>query len=162
MLYMYRLDSLDARIILALDDDPSATILALAGLLRVARNTVHARLRRLTDSPVLRPFSRRLDPRSLGYDLTAFVELSIRQGTGEEALAGLSKIPEIIEIHSTTGNADILLRVVARDTTDLHRITNLMLTMPGVLRTNTSISLLEVMPLRLTELLRRAAEDGSP
>lgn len=159
MLCMQRIDSLDALVLLALDRNPSATILALAAQLGVARNTVQGRLRRITESGVLGPFSRRLDPKALGYHLTAFVELSIRQGTGDEALAVLAEIPEVIEIHSTTGNADLLLRVVARDTTDLHRITNLMLTTPGVLRTNTSISLLEVMPLRLTELLRRAAGD---
>ena len=92
------------------------------------------------------------------YHLTAFVEHAVRQGAVDAALAELRKIPEIIEIHSTTGDADLLLRVVARDTTDLHRITNLMLETPGVLRTNTSIALLEVMPLRLTDLLRQTAE----
>ena len=157
---MHRIDSLDARIILALDRDPSATVLALAQTLGVARNTVHARLRRLADGEVLRAFSRRVDPRALGYDLAAFVELSIRQGAGDEALDGLRSIPEIIEIHATTGNADLLVRAVAQDTADLHRVTSRMLEIPGVLRTNTSISLLEVMPLRLTELLRRAAGDA--
>lgn len=155
---MYRLDPLDARLLLALDRDPSATIVALADTLGVARNTAHARLRRLTESGLLGPFSRRLDPRSLGFNLIAFIDLSIRQGTGEEALVGLQRIPEIIEIHSTTGNADLHLRVVALETTDLHRITNLILEIPGILRTNTSIALLEVMPLRLTELLHRAGK----
>lgn len=157
---VHRIDSLDARILLALDRDPSATVLFLAQTLGVARNTVHARLRRLTDGGVLRSFGRRVDPRALGYDLVAFVELSIRQGAGDEALEGLRAIPEIIEIHSTTGNADLLVRVVARGTADLYRVTNLMLETPGVLRTNTSISLLEVMPMRLTELLHRAAGDA--
>lgn len=157
MTSMYQLDSLDARILLALDRDPSATIVALAQTLGVARNTVHARLRRLTDGEVLGPYSRRVDPRALGYDLTAFVELSIRQGSSEEARAALRRIPEIIEIHSTTGDSDLRLRVVARDTTDLHRITGLMLETPGVLRTSTAISLLEEMPLRLTSLLHRRA-----
>ncbi|MGX5358401.1 Lrp/AsnC family transcriptional regulator [Kocuria sp. KH4] len=154
---VHTLDALDARILLALDDDPAATVLALARTLGVARNTVHARLRRLTEGGVLRSPSRRVDPRALGYDLTAFVELSIRQGAGEEALAGLRAIPEIIEIHATTGDADLLARVVARGTEDLHRITNLVVETPGVLRTSTAISLLEVMPLRVTELLRRTA-----
>lgn len=156
---MYRLDSLDARILLALDRDPSATIVALAQTLGVARNTVHARLRRFTDGEVLGPYSRRVDPRALGYDLTAFVELSIRQGAGEQAQAALQTIPEIIEIYSTTGDADLRIRLVARDTTDLHRITSRILQTPGVLRTNTSIALLEEMPLRLTSLLHRTAEN---
>ena len=38
------LDSLDGRIILALDKDPEASALALSRTLGVSRNTVHARL----------------------------------------------------------------------------------------------------------------------
>lgn len=155
---MYQLDSLDARILLALDHNPNATILALAQTLGVARNTVHARLRRLTEGEVLGPVSKRLDPRALGYDLTAFLELSIRQGTSENAQAALRKIPEIIEIYATTGDSDLRVRLVAKGTADLHRITNLILETPGLLRTTTSIALLEAMPMRLSALLHRAAE----
>ena len=51
------LDSLDGRIILALDKDPEASALALSRTLGVARNTVHARLARLERSGALRSFS---------------------------------------------------------------------------------------------------------
>lgn len=155
---MYQLDALDARILMALDRDPNATILALAQTLGVARNTVHARLRRLTEGEVLGPVSRRLNTRALGYDLTAFLELSIRQGTSEDAQAALRKIPEIIEMYATTGDSDLRVRLVAKGTADLHRITNLILETPGLLRTTTSIALLEAMPLRMSGLLQRAAE----
>ncbi|MGO4493788.1 Lrp/AsnC family transcriptional regulator, partial [Arthrobacter sp. 2YAF22_2] len=67
------LDSLDGRIILALDKEPEASALALSRTLGVARNTVHARLARLERSGALRSFSRRLDPAALGYDLMAFL-----------------------------------------------------------------------------------------
>jgi len=59
------LDSLDGRIILALDKDPEASALALSRTLGVARNTVHARLARLERSGALRFFSRRLDTKLL-------------------------------------------------------------------------------------------------
>ena len=91
----------------------SATILSLSQRLGVARNTIRSRIRWL-EADALRAFSRRLDARALGLDLMAFVELSIRQGAGGEALSALADIPEIIEIHSTTGNADVLLKVLAK------------------------------------------------
>lgn len=56
MCTMTLMDPLDARIALALDDDPDATILALAQTLGVARNTVHARLRRMAADGALKPF----------------------------------------------------------------------------------------------------------
>ena len=46
-----RFDALDARLLLALDEDPFATVVALAQRLGVARNTVQTRLRRLGAAP---------------------------------------------------------------------------------------------------------------
>ena len=158
MTSMTTLDPLDARIMLALDEDPEATTLALARTLGVARNTVHARLQRITRAGLLKAPSRRLEPLALGYDLVAFVEMSISQVAADVAIADLLAIPEIVEIHSTTGDADLLAKVVARDTTDLYRVTNAILGTRGVLRTSTAISLLEVLPLRLTKLLEQAAQ----
>jgi DNA-binding Lrp family transcriptional regulator len=158
MTTMQPLDPLDARILLALDDDPSATTLAIAHTLGVARNTVAARLQRIERAGVLKSPSRRLDPGALGYDLVAFVELSISQEGTDEAVARLSQIPEIVEIHATTGDADLLTKLLARDTTDLYRITKQMLAIPGVIRTSTSVSMLEVLPLRMAKLLQAAAE----
>ena len=154
---MSDLDDLDARILLALDDDPDATTLGLARALGVARNTVQARLKRLS-STVLRGFGRRVDPSALGYPLVAFVSLRIAQAHSEQAVAGLRGLPEVVEIHSTSGAADLLVRIVARDTTHLYRVTNRMLRFPGVQRSDTAISLAELQPLRTRPLLERAAQ----
>jgi len=158
MLTVAHLDTLDARIILALDDDPDATILALAQTLGIARNTVHARLRRLTADGALKPFSRRVDPAALGYGLVAFMSLAVSQAAPEGAREGLLALPEVIEVHYTTGDADLLAHVVAKDTSDLHRITQAILAIDGVDRTSTAISLAEIIPYRPRALLRRLAD----
>lgn len=154
---MTTVDPLDARLLLALDDDPEATVLSLSRSLGIARNTVHARLSRLNNSGALRGFSRRVDPAALGYGLVAFVSIAISQSNGDHALSGLQQQPEVIEIHSVSGEADFLVKVVARNTQDLYRITNAMLTIEGVVRTNTSVSLVEAMPLRIRALLEAVA-----
>jgi DNA-binding Lrp family transcriptional regulator len=153
MLSMSSIDSLDAQLMLSLDDDPDASVLSLARTLGIARNTVHARLRRLALNGVVRAFSRRVDPVALGYPLTAFVFIAISQVHDEQAVAGLARIPEVIEVHSVTGDTDIFARVVARDPADLRRITGSILRIEGVVRTSTSLSMSEVMPLRLSALL---------
>lgn len=155
---MTLVDPLDARIILALDDDPDATILALAQTLGVARNTVHARLRRMAADGVLKPVSRRVDPTALGYGLVAFMSLAVSQAEPESVHEGLLGLPEVIEVHYTTGDADLLAHVVAKDTADLHRITKAILAIDGVDRTSTAISLAEVIPYRPRALLQRLAK----
>lgn len=104
---MDRLDALDARLLLALDDAPDATVSALAAALGVARNTVHARLTRLRATGVLQEMSRRIDPAALGYALVAFVSISISQSTDRQVTQALQQIPQVVEIHSITGDADI-------------------------------------------------------
>ena len=157
MFGMSLIDPLDARILLALDDDPTATILSLSRSLGIARNTVQARLKRL-EAGALRSFGRRVDPAALGYPLVAFVSLSISQSAGDAAADDLGRIPEVIEIHATTGNADMLVKVVARDTGHLYELTTAMLALPGVERSSTQISLAEQLPTRMRALLEAVAE----
>ncbi|WP_424466234.1 Lrp/AsnC family transcriptional regulator [Pseudoclavibacter helvolus] len=156
----HRFDALDARIVRALDVEPGASVLALARELGVARNTVHARLSRLEQEGMLAPVSRRLDAASLGYPLTAFVALSLSQNAADEAYARLGEIAQVVEVHSTTGDADLLVRLVAKDTSDLHRVTRALLDLPGVTRTSTTVSLSEVVPYRLTRILDDMVEDA--
>ena len=160
---MRYLDRTDARILLALDEDPAATTLSLSRSLRLARNTVHARLRRLEADGVLAPPSRRVDPAALGRPLLAFATMQIAQGNLDETLDGLRGIPEILELVATTGDGDLLARVVARDPEDLHHITRRMLGVPGVVRTSTVMAMRMLLPHRTAPLLRdelKAGEDG--
>ncbi|KQO63832.1 AsnC family transcriptional regulator [Curtobacterium sp. Leaf261] len=157
MTTMYRIDALDARIVLALDDEPDATTLALARTLGVSRNTVHARLLRLAREGALSGHSDRLALAAMGYDLVAFVSLEIDQDSDSGSIAGLTAIPEVVEVHSTTGRADLLVRVVAKDTEDLHRLTRAIVAIPGVVRSDTAISLERTMPHRTSALLERLA-----
>lgn len=155
------IDPLDARILLVLDDDPDATTLAVSRTLGVSRNTVQARLKRLARQAALRGFGQRVDPAALGYPLVAFVSLEISQSSGEAAASGLVALPEVVEIHSTSGDADLLVKVVARDTAHLYRVTTAMLAIPGVVRSSTAISLAEVLPTRLRSLLEAVAAGES-
>lgn len=152
------MEALDARILLAVDDDPDAASLTLARRLGIARNTLHARLQRLRGSGAVLDFARRVDPAALGWGLLAFVSIEHSQTAGQRAQTALRAIPEVIEMHSTTGDADLLLKICARDTADLHRITSEILSVADVLRTSTAISLREELPLRLRPLIERAAQ----
>jgi len=156
MISMTRIDALDARIILALDDDPDATILALSRALGIARNTIHARLRRLAADGALKAFSQRVDLAALGYELVAFMSLSVSQ-TDPGIVQDLLGLPEVISAHYTTGDADLLVQVVAKNTRDLYRITTSILAIEGVNRTSTAVSLVEPIPNRPQALLRTAA-----
>jgi len=160
---MYNLDSTDARILLERDAARDASLIELGGRLGLSRNTVHARLKRLRTANALSVPSAALAPSSVGRPLLAFVTLSVSQQNIDSVYAAIAAIPEVIEAHTTTGDADLMLRVVARDTVDLHRITQEIQLAPGVQRSSTAIATTEVIAQRMAPLLRQlAADPGLP
>jgi DNA-binding Lrp family transcriptional regulator len=77
----------------------------------------------------------------MGYTVLAFMTLEIAQGQESAALAELVAIPEVLEIHKTTGPGDLVCRVVARTNDHLHAVIEKVLAAPGVRRTTSSLAL---------------------
>ena len=95
----------------------------------------------------------------MGYPVLAFVSLEIVQGRLDEAVAGLERVPEVLEAHGVTGNSDILCRVVARDNTHLQDVINAMLHTGAIQRSTSSISMTRQIPYRIEPLIRAAGAD---
>ncbi|MDN5857156.1 MAG: Lrp/AsnC family transcriptional regulator [Pseudonocardia sp.] len=151
------MDATDARLLLALADDPRASALSLAGRLGLSRNTVQARLARLDLAAV----QLRLDPAELGYPITAYVTMQLRQRLLDEVAEELARVPEVVEVLGISGETDLLVQVAARDGDDLYRVAGRLLAITGVERTTTSLVMRTLVPHRLTPLLERVAEQGT-
>jgi DNA-binding Lrp family transcriptional regulator len=151
-------DQLDARLIALLAEEPRIGVLECARRLRVARGTVQARLDKLLDRGVIRGFGPDISPAALGFDVTAFVTLEIRQRYGHDPVAAhLGEIPEVLEAHTITGSGDLLCRIVARNNADLQRVIDVIVSYEGILRASTIIALAEQIPFRTLPLVRSAA-----
>ena len=148
-------DSTDVQLIRALADTPRATFVALAERLGLSRNTVQARMIRL--EATLGPLERRVDAAALGYPLTAFIAVHVRQKALGSIVEAVSAIPEVVQAHGLSGQIDLLVHVVATDAEHLFRIDAEILGIDGVERTETSLSMGEMVPFRLRPLLDRAA-----
>lgn len=153
------IDPLDARLLKALADTPRAGVMELARQLDVARGTVQARLDKLASRGVITGFGPDINLHELGYDVLAFVSLEVSQGQLATVIAHLSSIPEVLEVHATTGPADLLCRVVARTNDDLHPVIARMLSEGSIQRATTQIALTEQIPLRVMPLIDRAIEE---
>jgi DNA-binding Lrp family transcriptional regulator len=152
------LDATDARLLLALAEDPRASVMALSQRLGLARNTVQVRLSRLEQAGALAPFDRRVLPEALGYRLAAYVTVQVVQRGLAEVSDALAHIPEVLEVTGLSGVADLLVHVVARDADDLWRISEQLLAIPGVQRIDTALALRRFVDHRVTPLLERAAD----
>ncbi|MBM7786340.1 Lrp/AsnC family transcriptional regulator [Tenggerimyces flavus] len=155
-------DALDARIIELFTREPRVGVLEASRRLGVARGTVQARLDRLERTGVVRTWGPDLDPAALGFDVTAFVTLEIRQGVGHDTVARhLAGIPEVIEAYTITGSADMMARIVAESNADLQRVIDQMLAFDGIVRTSTLIALATQISRRVLPLLAKAARQSA-
>jgi DNA-binding Lrp family transcriptional regulator len=148
------LDDLDARLLRELDAAPRVGVLELSRRLGVARATVQARLDRLVAGGVIATFAPTLDPVALGYGVTAFATLEIRQGRGADVLEHLREVAEVLEVHTITGAGDMLCRVVAQSNADLQRVLDRVTQFPEIVRTSTVIALSNPVPYRVLPLVR--------
>lgn len=147
------IDDLDARLLKELDAAPKAGVLELSRRLGVARATAQARLDRLAARGVIASFAPTLDPDALGYRVTAFATLEIRQGRGPAVLQHLSAIPEVLEVHTITGQGDMLCRVVARSNDDLQRVLDRLTQSADIVRSSTVIALTNPISHRVLPLV---------
>jgi DNA-binding Lrp family transcriptional regulator len=151
------IDHLDARLLRALAESPRAGVMELARQLEVARGTVQARLEKLQQRGVVRGFAPEVDLRTLGYEVLAFVNLEIAQGRLADVVEHLASIPEVLEVHSTTGPGDLHARVIARNNEHLQDVIGTILAVQGISRTTTQIALTEQLPLRILPVVDEAA-----
>lgn len=152
-------DRLDARLVTLLAEQPRIGVLECARQLNVARGTVQARLDRLQSRGVITGFGPDVDPAALGFGVTAFVTLEIAQGTGHKVVAThLAGIPEVLEVHTVTGQGDLLCRIVARSNADLQRVIDEMVADTDIRRTATLIALTAPIPHRVLPLVAAAAD----
>jgi DNA-binding Lrp family transcriptional regulator len=157
------IDRLDAALIELLAAEPRVGVLEASRRLRVARGTVQARLDRMRDRGVITGYGPEVDPAALGYEVTAFITLEIRQAGGHDPVAErLAAIPEVLEVHTITGAGDMLCRVVARSNADLQRVLDSIVSAEGVVRSSTLISLATQVPYRILPLTRAAASGSAP
>jgi DNA-binding Lrp family transcriptional regulator len=157
------IDPLDAALIELLAAEPRVGVLEASRRLGVARGTVQVRLDRLLDRGVITGFGPDVNPAALGYEVTAFITLEIRQVGGHDPVADrLGVIPEVLEVHTITGPGDMLCRVVARTNADLQRVLDKIVSTEGVVRSATMISLATQVRYRILDLVRAAASDSGP
>jgi DNA-binding Lrp family transcriptional regulator len=153
-------DELDARLVRLLADHPRVGLLEIARRLGVARGTVTARLDKLVRRGVVTGFGPEVDPVAVGFPILAFVSLEIIQGRLDTAVEQLRRVPEVLEAHATSGDQDLLCRVVAKDPEHLQDIINTMVHTDSVRRSTSHIALSRQIRMRTQPLLDAYAADG--
>lgn len=142
------LDDLDRRLIASLAVAPRAGVLELSRKLGAARNTIQ-RLDKLLASGVIAGFGPEIELAAIGYHVAAYITLQIAEGRGKDVAAHLASIPQVLEVHRTTGDGDLLCRVVATSNVHLAEVLDRILEVRGIDRTTSSLVLDTPVPARV-------------
>ncbi|GAA0266885.1 Lrp/AsnC family transcriptional regulator [Halobacterium noricense] len=113
------LDETDREILRALQTDARKPFSEIAREIEMSSATVHDRVNRMEEAGVIRGYHADVDPKAAGLGTSAIVGLRVEQGREQDALDRLADIDGVQEIHLTTGEWDIVLRVYAEDTDTL-------------------------------------------
>lgn len=142
------LDKVDIAIADRLQQDGRLSNARLAEQLALSEASCWRRQKRLEETGVIEGYKAILNRRKLGIGVMAFVQIVCTQHS-EEVTAAFERIiqasPNVLACHNTTGEADFLLQVVARDLDDYSRFVEKVLRkLPGVLSIRSNISLREM------------------
>ncbi len=140
---MERIDNLDKKILDIIMKNariPSKDVAVECG---VSRAAIHQRIQRMIDVGVIAGSRYVVNPKTLGYTTCTFIGLTLERGSMYKTVVPeLEKIPEVVEVHFTTGSYTMMIKLYARDNQHLMELLNGKIQhIPGVMATETLISL---------------------
>lgn len=136
------IDETDRQILQLLHDDARMPLAEIARRCGLALTTVHRRFRRLQETGVIEGFTLRVDPAAIGLAVTAFAHIRQRYKTAmEDCFDELMAFPEVEEIHSVTGDFDLVVKLRARSNADVLELLKRIYPIAGVTRSATQICL---------------------
>ncbi|MBQ5635071.1 MAG: Lrp/AsnC family transcriptional regulator [Alistipes sp.] len=135
------LDDTDRKILRFLVKNARMPFLEIARECGISGAAIHQRIKKLEDAGVIRGSHMSVDPRMLGFDICAFVNIRLRDNSYSAALnERLKTIPEIVECHTITGNYTVMVKLYCVDNNHLMNTLNAIRTVPSI-ATETYISL---------------------
>lgn len=140
-----KLDAKDIAILKSLQLDGRLSNADLAERIHLSPSACLRRVRQLEESGVIDGYVTLLNQTVIGKPSNVFIEVSL-DSQSEQSLnafeAAVSACPEVMECYLMAGDADYLLRVVARDPADYERIHKTHLSrLPHISRIHSSFAL---------------------
>lgn len=140
------LDAIDRKILKFLVKNARMPYLEIARECGISGAAIHQRIKKLEDTGVVLGSRMIVNPKMLGFDVCAFVNLRIQDPImGSSVAEKIKHIPEVVECHFITGEYSAMVKLYCVDNEHLmHTIFDNILRIPGITSTQTYISLNEL------------------
>lgn len=155
------MDLFDIRLVDALQRDGRLTNNELADKVGLSPSQCSRRRAQLENEGVIRGYHAALEPGALGYGVIAFVQVTLATHSPDNSRRFqqlIERIDEVQEAFAVTGEADYLVKMVARDLPSLARILNeTFLPHESVAHVRSSIALTTLKDARLLPMAESVA-----
>ncbi len=149
-----QIDDLDRHIIASLISQGRASFRELGERVALSSTAVKRRFDRLVSSGVITGFTATVDPRLVGWHTEAFVTVTYARSVPPAVSRQLfSSIPEIVEAHTVSGSADVLVRIRTASVGGFEAVLERLRALPQVSHTQSTIVLTTLLS-RPTDLSR--------
>ena len=142
---MIDVDAFDLKILAALQGDGRLTNQQLADLVGLSASQCSRRRMRLEQEKVISGYHADLSGEALGFNLIAFINITLATHSPDNAKkfrALINRIDEIQEAYALTGDSDYVLKAVLRDLKGLSDIVNnVLMPHPSVAHVRSSVVL---------------------
>jgi DNA-binding Lrp family transcriptional regulator len=135
------LDDLDRQLIALLRDDGRLTTATLAKKLSVSRGTIHNRIDRLVRTGTILGFTVRLRSEVEDAGVRAMTLIEVRGNETDAVLGGLRRLPEVVQVHSTSGRWDLVAEIRVQDLATFDRVLRDLRRIKGIANSETNILL---------------------
>ncbi len=138
-----KIDDVDKKILRILLEDATKTYSDISKMIYVSTATVHLRVKNMRERGIIESTRIAISEEALGLDIKAFLGIYLEKSMYyRSVLEALNSIPEIVNVHYTTGKYNILAFVICRDTKHLNELLNYQIQqIKGVQSTDTFLSL---------------------
>jgi Lrp/AsnC family leucine-responsive transcriptional regulator len=119
------LDRIDLHILSILQDDGRIVMKDLAERVGLSLTPCIERVKRMERDGVIAGYHARVAPRALGLQILVFVEITLRQKSGEafeRFRRAMLAIPEVMECHLVSGDFDYLIKARIPEMTEYRRL----------------------------------------
>ena len=146
----YLMDSLDRKILAALEHDGRLTVTELADRVGLSLSPCHRRVRALEESGVISGYRAELDAAALGLQFSALVFVTLKDSKSvPEFEAAVAQLENVTQAQRLFGDPDYLLQVVVRDLPAYQRLYDERLTrLPGLQRMTSTLVMKHVVTNR--------------
>lgn len=147
------LDDLDIKILNILQKSGRTKRNVIAESIGLSIPSVSERLHKLEERGIIEGYYAKLNKKSFGYDIMAYIIVTMESSKYYKGFAGkVEKVSQIIECHSVLGEGSHLLQVIVKNTEALEKLLGEIQSWPGVIATKTTFVLSTIKETNMIEI----------